>query len=167
MRLFFSIFLHQKDYEILEKIKSYLGVGQVLKQGSDVVSYKIQSMKDLSILMDHLERYPLITKKYSDYVSQNSDEYSDDILDSEGNVIAFSGSLNESANALQNNYEAIDVFCSWNDSDKRVENKKNDFEKIWQGCDSNLLVITLLDKLFKEGIINFPTYEKARKEIEV
>lgn len=63
------------------------------------------------------------------------------IEDSEGNVIAFSGSLNESANALQNNYEAIDVFCSWNDSDKRVENKKNDFEKIWQGCDSNLLVI--------------------------
>lgn len=35
-----------------------------------------------------------------------------------------------------------------------------------QTLDSNLLVITLLHKLFEEGIINLPTYEKARKEIE-
>ena len=37
------------------------------------------------------------------------------IEDSEKNYVAFSGSLNESENAFKNNYETIDVYCSWND----------------------------------------------------
>ena len=41
------------------------------------------------------------------------------MYDAEGNIIAFSGSMNESANAFSNNYEAIDVYASWlNDSDR-------------------------------------------------
>lgn len=67
MRLFFTISLHQKDYELLENIKCYFGVGQILKQGSKVVIYKIQSVNDFSVLIDHFERYPLMTSKYSDY----------------------------------------------------------------------------------------------------
>lgn len=43
--------------------------------------------------------------------------------DAAGNVIAFSGSMNESANAFANNYEAIDVFTSWTYDAKRVETK--------------------------------------------
>ena len=35
------------------------------------------------------------------------------IEDEEGNVVAFSGSMNESLTGLCNNYEAFDVFCSW------------------------------------------------------
>ena len=35
------------------------------------------------------------------------------ISDSEGNKVAFSGSMNESMTAMKFNYEAIDVFCSW------------------------------------------------------
>ena len=34
-------------------------------------------------------------------------------VDAVGNEIAFSGSLNESENALCNNYESIQVFASW------------------------------------------------------
>ena len=34
------------------------------------------------------------------------------ICDEENNVIAFSGSMNESDTAMNINYEAIDVFCS-------------------------------------------------------
>ena len=35
------------------------------------------------------------------------------MYDAENNIIAFSGSMNESANAFMTNYEAIDVFASW------------------------------------------------------
>ena len=39
------------------------------------------------------------------------------MYDADNNVIAFSGSMNESFNAFRQNYEAIDVFTSWtNDS---------------------------------------------------
>ena len=38
--------------------------------------------------------------------------------DSSGNNIAFSGSMNESVTAMESNYEAIDVFCSWKSQDE-------------------------------------------------
>lgn len=50
--------------------------------------------------------------------------------DIEGNQIAFSGSMNESGNSLVNNYEAIDVFCSW----------KNDFDRKGQAQSPMLFV---------------------------
>lgn len=67
MRLFFTISLHEKDRGILEKIQNYLGVGEINKLGSAAVIYQIQSVKDFPALIDHLERYPLMTKKHSDY----------------------------------------------------------------------------------------------------
>jgi len=51
----------------LEKIKSYFGVGQTSVLGPQAVIYKVQAVKYFSVLIDHLERYPLMTKKYSDY----------------------------------------------------------------------------------------------------
>ena len=44
------------------------------------------------------------------------------MYDSNGNIIAFSGSMNESANAFTSNYEAIDVFASWTQDADRVYN---------------------------------------------
>lgn len=53
------------------------------------------------------------------------------IEDIEGNVIAFSGSLNETSNAFSHNYEAIDVFKSWTADLERVKSKQSVFEAIW------------------------------------
>ena len=73
------------------------------------------------------------------------------IEDAEGNKIAFSGSMNESQNAMRNNYETIDVFCSWKSESekKRVTQKEEAFAKIWGNFDSKLKVMS------------FPTIEKA------
>jgi hypothetical protein len=38
-------------------------VGKIRKSGKQLNQLKIESMKDLSVIMDHLEKYPLITKK--------------------------------------------------------------------------------------------------------
>ncbi len=59
--------------------------------------------------------------------------------DFEGNCVAFSGSMNETKTAFNDNYENFDVFTSWDDP-IRVSNKKRDFETLWDNCDSNALV---------------------------
>lgn len=53
------------------------------------------------------------------------------ITDAEGNRVAFTGSNNESANALTANYETIDVYTSWSNDEERVRNKEASFAAIW------------------------------------
>nr|WP_305141896.1 DEAD/DEAH box helicase family protein [uncultured Acetatifactor sp.] len=64
------------------------------------------------------------------------------IEDTDGNRIAFSGSMNESLTAMAVNYETIDVFCNWregSDSD-RVALKSNAFYSIWNDSEPNIKV---------------------------
>ena len=65
------------------------------------------------------------------------------IEDREGNVVAFSGSMNESATAMSVNYEAIDVFRSWGDENEaeRVAGKQNAFSSIWNDSEPNIKVL--------------------------
>lgn len=65
------------------------------------------------------------------------------IYDSEGNTVAFSGSMNESLTAVSLNYESIDVFCSWKSEEQkaRVEDKKNAFHEIWRNNEPGISVI--------------------------
>ena len=68
VRLYFSIGLHIKDKPLLEQIKILLRhVGSISKQGSESVQFKVQSIKEFKIIIDHLDKYPLITKKWADY----------------------------------------------------------------------------------------------------
>lgn len=58
------------------------------------------------------------------------------IEDLYGNKIAFSGSMNETGMAFEDNYEAVDVFCSWKGADAgRVVLKDEAFDKIWENLD--------------------------------
>ena len=65
------------------------------------------------------------------------------IEDGEGNAVAFSGSMNESATAMSINYEAIDVFRSWGDDNEaeRVRLKQNAFCSIWNDGEPNIRVL--------------------------
>lgn len=61
--------------------------------------------------------------------------------DSFGNIVAFSDSMNESGNALEQNYESFDVFCSWHEADAaRVKQKSADFTRLWYNLDSHAFV---------------------------
>ncbi len=63
------------------------------------------------------------------------------IEDKDGNVVAFSGSMNESGNSVENNYESFDVFCSWKNVDEdRVKNKEEAFSRLWEDRESNVKV---------------------------
>jgi len=58
-----------------------------------------------------------------------------------GNNVAFSGSSNETAGGLIENFEAIDVFWSWEDPSGRVQNKIDRFDSFWGDKTAGLEVI--------------------------
>jgi hypothetical protein len=59
--------LHKKDRFVLEAIKNYLGVGEIYTQGTDSIQYRVFSIKDLQLVIDHFDKYPLISQKFGDY----------------------------------------------------------------------------------------------------
>lgn len=64
------------------------------------------------------------------------------VIDSDGNKVAFTGSMNETYSGLLQNYESIDVFCSWRDEDlERVTIKENAFDNLWDNLDIAMEVI--------------------------
>ncbi len=91
------------------------------------------------------------------------------ISDDSGNSVAFSGSLNETLNALSFNYETIDVFCSWKTEDaERVNDKKEAFERIWNDIESNIKIISfpeLSSELINKYKVNKVDYQKPEAEI--
>lgn len=64
----FSITLHEKDFNILEGIQAYFGVGKI-HFGKGSVSYRVESSKHLrDTILPHFDKYPLITQKLADYL---------------------------------------------------------------------------------------------------
>ncbi len=90
------------------------------------------------------------------------------LYDNDGNVIAFSGSMNESTMAFAHNYESIDVFKSWEFDKLRVESKIKAFEAIWEDEEPNIRTLDFPEasrqKLFKyrkNDIIDLDLDKKA------
>lgn len=73
------------------------------------------------------------------------------LYDNEDNIIAFTGSMNETSTAFTNNYETIDVFCSWTDENIRVRAKDCAFNTLWNDCEPNVSIVEFskvaIDKL--------------------
>lgn len=89
------------------------------------------------------------------------------IYDNEDNVIAFTGSMNESANAFSHNYESIDVFKSWTDEEDRVLAKQNAFNAMWGDYEPHIKVLEfprvseeIIHKYRKSEILDFSIDEK-------
>lgn len=56
--------------------------------------------------------------------------------DKEENIVAFSGSMNETDSAFSSNYEAVDVYTSWEENE-RVKIKEKAFNELWNNSDQN------------------------------
>lgn len=64
----FGIGLHLKDLALLQNIqKTFLGIGKIYKMGKDAVQLRVESLKELTILIQHFENYPLLTQKRIDF----------------------------------------------------------------------------------------------------
>lgn len=91
------------------------------------------------------------------------------ITDADGNRVAFSGSMNESATAMTLNYETIDVYCSWKGEEERVKSKENAFTSIWGNSEPNINIIEFPE--LKQEIIDRykrtkPDFDVDKKELE-
>ncbi len=60
---------------------------------------------------------------------------------SNGEHVAFSGSSNETAGGLVENFESIKVFCSWKDAEGRVQEEIENFDALWTNSTPGLRVI--------------------------
>jgi len=85
-----------------------------------------------------------------------------------GNAVAFAGSPNETAGGLVDNFEATDVFWSWDDPHGRVERKSRNFDRLWQNRTGGLSVIQFPDavrqQLLKYRTKNRPTAEAIHRD---
>lgn len=67
VRTLFTIELHEKDIALLELIRDFFGVGNIYSPRSTIKQYKVATVKDLQVIIDHFNEFPLITKKRVDF----------------------------------------------------------------------------------------------------
>jgi NADH-ubiquinone oxidoreductase chain 4 len=68
IQLSYRIGLHNKDLALLESIKKFFkGLGGISSTKNTAVYY-ISSIKDLEVVVNHFDKYPLITNKLADYM---------------------------------------------------------------------------------------------------
>jgi len=85
--------------------------------------------------------------------------------DSEGNIVTFTGSPNETVGGLASNFESIDVFVSWDDYQQRTRRKRENFERLWKNATPSL-IITDFPVAAKEQILRFRTHAKPTRDPE-
>lgn len=63
------------------------------------------------------------------------------MYDGVDDAVAFTGSMNETANAFFTNYESIDVFTSWGTESNRVKAKQEAFSAMWNNTEPGISVL--------------------------
>ena len=67
LKLTFQIGLHKKDKVLLELIKEFFGVGQITELNFKSFQYRVSSLEGLKVIIEHLDKYPILTEKFADY----------------------------------------------------------------------------------------------------
>lgn len=65
-KLCFAITLHKRDEPVLSNIQKFLGVGCYKKEGN-ALHYRVQSLKDIKFLINHFNKFPLLTQKRAEF----------------------------------------------------------------------------------------------------
>ena len=64
----FHIGVHIRDLALLEQIQSFFGVGNISKLGAESVQFRVYGLENLKVIINHFDKYPLLTNKQSDYL---------------------------------------------------------------------------------------------------
>lgn len=169
-----SPYLSDEDVEAIKK--GYADRDKIIERAL------ISSLSDEHIDYYSMERLNLLAHLIADGVLDIRIAYTEDsrgigmyhekmgiISDAEGNQVAFSGSMNESATAMLVNYETIDVFRSWGDESERerVRLKQNAFFSIWNDTEPNIRVLefpNVTDALIEKYRKKAPDYGLDRRQ---
>jgi superfamily II DNA or RNA helicase len=166
MRLIASPHLSPEDIKAIEK---------GLKQREEVVSqtiikeFEIVSKDRLACLSWLLSQGVLDIKLA---VANNADEpglYHEKfgvLTDNDHNKIAFTGSINETRSGLVNNFESIEVFCSWQGEEaKRVKRIAEDFDRLWSNKTRNAEIMSFPEAAARK-LLEYRPYTKPTVEIK-
>lgn len=73
-----------------------------------------------------------------------------------GNIVYFSGSLNETEAAFTKNYEDITVISSWQSNEQELLDKSNYFEKLWREENNDgMIFVKSINEVIKSKLISF------------
>ena len=65
----FKIELHSRDIKLLKLIQAFFGIGSIIKNRRNSVSFYVYSLDQISnVIIPHFDKYPLITQKQADYL---------------------------------------------------------------------------------------------------
>ena len=112
------------------------------KNGKNLFNIKSNYGEKYKLLNQMIQNNKLMLKiamPVSEEVYGSFDEKIGIFRDEHDDVIAFTGTSNETFDPQNRNFESIDVFTSWNDK-SRVDIKTKDFENLWQNKTKNLQV---------------------------
>ena len=90
------------------------------------------------------------------------------VHDAQNNVVVFTGSPNESATALLDNYETMDVYVSWAEGNEkeRINDKLNAFESIWHDTEPGIKTLEIKEvtdefiKKYRQTKIDYDIYSE-------
>lgn len=68
IKIIFSIGLHKKDELLLKAIQSTLNVGKIYNHGKDSIQFRVESLEELPVIINHFNIYTLKSVKYADFV---------------------------------------------------------------------------------------------------
>ena len=80
-------------------------------------------------------------------------------LDNTENAVAFAGSQNETVGGLLDNFEFVDVHWSWDDTQQRVQQKVDNFKRLWNNITDKLKVIDFPTAAAEDILIHQTVYE--------
>lgn len=68
VNLVFKLKIHSRDIKLLENIRNSLDeIGNIAIRKDGYIEFIVSSIKDIKVLINHFDTYPLITQKWADY----------------------------------------------------------------------------------------------------
>lgn len=86
--------------------------------------------------------------------------------DADGNRIGFSGSVNESATALEDNYESFMVFNSWDGTAAHLAQIGHRFDRLWEGKEPDWVAMPIPEAV-RQKLLKFRPAMPPTKEFGI
>ena len=173
MRLIASPYLSDDDIDALERAKEK--PDEVLAQ---IVAGSLMDVEDL-LVRDRLNalswlaasgalevKLALRVNQIGRYSNSLYHEKIGIFSDEAGNHVAFTGSANETAGGLIENFESIKVFSSWDKSTDYVYEISNDFDLLWENMTLGLKVLEF-SKISRELLKRYQTSSRPDPDNEI
>jgi len=158
----------QKGHDLSEILKkkflSFLHDPEELaKQRLEVLAWMVANdTLKIKVVLPQKYGKPIPAPESLDYYHPKEGIFSD----FDGNQIAFSGSVNESAHSWEKNYEQFAVYKSWDASQPYLKQVKHRFERLWNGKEPDWIALPIPEAVTDQLIKFKPQKAPIRDPLE-